>query len=65
MFGWLLVWEVAVDSACWCVLALPDLAQAKAITTATASATVFTAIPTVSSIPYIRRRWGRQKPWWY
>ena len=42
-----------MDSACWCVLALPDLAQAKAITTATASATVFTAIPTVSSIAYI------------
>ena len=27
LFGWLLVWEVAVDSACWCVLALPDLAK--------------------------------------
>jgi hypothetical protein len=53
-----LVWLVAClgGGSGLCVLVRAGtarLGQAKAITTATASATVFTAIPTVSSIAYI------------
>jgi len=53
-----LVWLVAClgGGSGLCVLVRAGtarLGQAKAITTVTASATVFTAIPTVSSIPYI------------